>query len=47
MSGELEVLSGPWASGVGVGVAGRARQCVGDTESFHFDSLMRATFDTG
>lgn len=47
MSGELEVLSQPWVSGVGVGAPGRAMRCVRDTESFHFDSLMRATFDTG
>lgn len=47
MSGELEVLSRPRAQEWGVGVPGRAGRCVGDTESFHFDSLMRATFDTG
>lgn len=47
MSGELEVLSGPWVSRVGVGGPGRAVRCVRDTESFHFDPLMRATFDTG
>ena len=43
MSGELEVLSQPWVSGVGVGAPGRAMRCVRDTESFHFDSLMPGT----
>ena len=47
VSGELEVLSRPWVSGVGVGAPGRAMRCVRDTESFHFDSLMSTTFDTG
>lgn len=46
VSGELEVLSRPWVSGVGVGAPGRAMRCVRDTESFHFDSLMSTTFDT-
>lgn len=47
VSGELEVLSRPWVSGVGVGAPGRAMRSVRDTESFHFDSLMSTTFDTG
>lgn len=47
VSGELEVLSRPRVSGVGVGAPGRAMRCVRDTESFHFDSLMSTTFDTG
>jgi len=44
MSGEQEVLARPHVSEVG---AGASVQCVRDTESFHFDSLMRATFATG
>lgn len=44
MSGEQEVLAQPCLSEVGAGASG---QCVGDTESFHFDSLMRATFAMG